>query len=157
VFDGFAIYNVLKRHPAKVTATIEGVAASMASVIAMAADRIRMPTNALLMIHDPVGVVGGGAEQIESFAKALDRMRNSIADAYATRAKKSREMMLGLMARETWLSADEAVELGLADEAVGEVKIAAHVDLGKFKHPPPVRSDGSYSREIWDNWNRRRR
>lgn len=136
VSTGFAIFNILKRHTARKVVTIDGIAASMASVIAMAGDDVLMPSNAMLMVHEPFGVAAGGAEEIASFGEGLDRMRTQIADAYANRTGLTRERVLSMMARETWLDAEEAVRLGFADRVIAEMQMAAHVDLSKFKNPP---------------------
>ena len=73
VFDGIAIYNLLKNHPANKTVYIDGLAASMASVIAMAGDEVIMPENAMLMIHKPWGIQGGDAEELRKYADLLDK------------------------------------------------------------------------------------
>ena len=83
VFDGVSIYNMLKRGRASVTARIDGVAASIASVIAMAADRIIMPSNAFMMVHDPSGVVMGNSKDMRALADALDKVRDSMAGFYS--------------------------------------------------------------------------
>ena len=138
VVEGNAIYNYLMRSTAYITARIEGVAASMASVIVMAADTIIMPDNALLMIHDPSGSVTGGADDLRQMADLIDRFHASILNAYITRTKLPRERVESMMAAETWLSAADAVKLGFADEVEGAVAIAATFDLSRFKHAPEI-------------------
>jgi ATP-dependent protease ClpP protease subunit len=81
VFDGVAIYNALKRHQARVTVWIDGIAASIASMIAMAGDEIVMPQNAMLVLHDPSGLVAGTASEMRSTAGALDKMATAMVAA----------------------------------------------------------------------------
>lgn len=136
VAQGFAIFNQLSRHAARKIVTIDGLAASMASVIAMAGDQILMPSNSMLMIHNPWGGVAGGSDEIISFGEALSKMRLQIADAYVKRARLSQDAVLAMMDRETWLSAEEAVELGLADRVIAPTEMAASIDISKFKKAP---------------------
>lgn len=141
VSTGFAIYNVLTRFPAKKIVRIEGVAASMASVIAMAGDEIIMPSNALLMVHNPWGVVQGGAEQLKSLGDALQVMQVNIRNAYAKRTGVDPDEIQRLMTAETWLSARDAVRLGFADRVEGELKVAALAalpDISRFCNAPSV-------------------
>jgi ATP-dependent Clp endopeptidase proteolytic subunit ClpP len=151
VFAGFAIYSMLQRHPAHITATVDGLAASMASVIAMAADKIIMPENSMMMIHNPTGVAFGGAEQIASFSDALDRLRQNIASAYSKRSGQPIAEVQAMMDRETWLAADEAVNLGFADEIEDPVRIAATFDTRRFRHPPKAtrRSGEDLTARAW--------
>lgn len=116
VFDGLAIHNALKRHPATINVAIDGLAASTASWVAMAGDTITIAPNAYMMMHDPEAVAFGGAEDFRKRADWLDQVRDTIAQMYAERAGKSVEDFQPLMAAETWFTADEAVNEGLADE-----------------------------------------
>ncbi|CAM5250702.1 ATP-dependent Clp protease proteolytic subunit [Streptomyces glaucescens] len=118
VFEGIAIANALRSHPASVTVQVDGVAASIASVIAMAGDRIEMAPNSMLMIHDASGVCMGNASDMEEMAELLDLISDNIADAYAARAGGTREQWRERMRAETWYLPDDAVENGLADEAI---------------------------------------
>jgi ATP-dependent Clp protease protease subunit len=136
VAQGFAIYNMLERHKAHKVVTVEGLAASMASVIAMAGDEVRMPSNAMMMIHNPWGVTMGEADQMISFGEALQTMQDNIVDAYVARTGMDKTEVEAMMARETWLSAKKAVELGFADTVENSLQIAAAFDLRKFKHVP---------------------
>jgi ATP-dependent Clp protease protease subunit len=137
VFDGVAIYNALKRHDAAITVWIDGIAASIASVIAMAGDEVVMPENAMLMLHDPSGLVMGTAADMRAMAEALDKMKAGMVAAYRDRSGTDDTEIEALMAAETWLSAEEAVELGLADRVEAPVRMAAHFDLSHFRNPPP--------------------
>ena len=137
VFDGFAIYNALKRHDAAVTVWIDGIAASIASVIAMAGDRVVMPENGMLMLHDPSALVIGTAADMRGMADALDRMKAGMVAAYRDKSGRDDVEIEALMSAETWLSAQEAVSLGLADRVEQPVRMAAHFDLSRFHNTPP--------------------
>jgi ATP-dependent protease ClpP protease subunit len=138
VFQGFQIYNMLSRHPAKIVVTVDGLAASMASVIAMAGDQIIMPENAMMMIHNPVGMAFGEADQIESFSKALRDMGANITAAYVKRTGLSESRVSDMMDKETWLTADEAVKNKFADVVEEPVKMAARAsyNLSRFHNVP---------------------
>src|SRR5581483_6004115 len=136
---GFAIYNMLARHKARKIVTIEGLAASMASVIAMAGDEIIMPENSMMMIHNPWGSVAGGPDQIASFGEALKTMQANIVAAYRKRTKLSEDKIQKMMDAETWLSAGEAKKLGFADKVEGALDMAAStrdMDLRRFARVP---------------------
>jgi ATP-dependent Clp endopeptidase proteolytic subunit ClpP len=137
VFDGVAIYNALKRHQASITVWIDGIAASIASMIAMAGDEVVMPENAMLVLHDPSGLVAGTASDMRAMAEALDKMSAAMVAAYRDKSGAGDEEIAALMAAETWLSAKEALELGLADRVEQPVKMAAHFDLSRFRNAPP--------------------
>jgi ATP-dependent Clp protease, protease subunit len=137
VFDGVAIYNALKHHEARVTVWIDGIAASIASVIAMAGDEVVMPENAMLMLHDPSALVIGTAADMRGMAEALDKMKAGMVAAYREKSGRDDAEIEVLMHDETWLSAAEAVELGLADRVEQPVRMAAHFDLSRFRNPPP--------------------
>jgi ATP-dependent Clp endopeptidase proteolytic subunit ClpP len=136
VFDGVAIYNALKRHDAAITVWIDGIAASIASMIAMAGDEVVMPENAMLMLHDPSGLVMGTATDMRGMAEALDRMKAGMVAAYRDKSGRDDAEVEALMAAETWLSAQEAVALGLADRIAQPVRMAAHFDLSCFRNTP---------------------
>jgi ATP-dependent Clp endopeptidase proteolytic subunit ClpP len=120
VFDGIAIYNALRDHKAPVNVVVDGLAASAGSFIAMAGDTVTMNRNSTMMIHDGHGLVIGNAEDMVEMAELLNKASDNIADIYAKRAKKSREYFRGLMKAETWFTADEAVDAGLADAVAGD-------------------------------------
>ncbi|MET7437811.1 head maturation protease, ClpP-related [Streptomyces sp. NPDC005496] len=118
VFDGVAIANAIRLHPANVTVQIDGIAASIASVIAMAGDRVVMTPQSQMMIHDASGLCYGNAAEMEEMAELLDLQSDNVADAYAERAGGTREEWRARMQAETWYLAAEAVEAGLADEVL---------------------------------------
>ena len=124
VFDGLAIYHALKAR-GNVTVRIEGLAASMASVIAMAGTRIEMPRNAFMMIHNPSGFAVGDSADMRQLADLLDKIKGSLIAAYRERTKKSDEDLTAMMDAETWLTGEEAVEHGFADATTEEVALSA--------------------------------
>ena len=137
VFDAVAIYNALKRHAGEITVWIDGIAASAASYIAMAGDTIIMPENAFLMIHDPSGLVMGTAEDMRATAEALDKVKGSLIQGYAAKSGKPHEEIATLMAAETWLDAQDALDLGFIDRIAEPVKLAASFDVARFRNAPP--------------------
>lgn len=132
VFDGMAIYNALARHPAEVTTYIDGIAASIASVIALAGKKIVIAENAMMMIHDPSAFAMGRAEELRKTADVLDQIKETIINTYATRTGMEREKIAQMMADETWFTAEEAIAHKLADESAAGVKAAASFDLSAF-------------------------
>lgn len=137
VFDGIAILNSLRGHDANVTTVVDGVAASIASVIALGGDRVVMNKNSQLMIHNAWNVAVGNADELEAAAKSLRSMSANIASVYADKAGGTIAEWQSLMDAETWYSADEAVAAGLADEVIVDtIKFPARasLDLSKFKY-----------------------
>ena len=141
VFDAVAIYNALKRHAGPVSVWVDGIAASAASYVAMAGDEVVMPENAFLMIHDPSGVVFGTADDMRAMAEALDKIKGSLVAGYVAKSGGGEDDIAALMAKETWLDAAEAVELGFADRLAEPVRIAARFDIGRFRNAPPALVD----------------
>jgi len=136
VFDGVAIYNYLKSHPARVEVDVDGLAASIASIIAMAGDERRMADNAWMMIHDPWIVAAGTSGDLRSIAETLDGVRATLLDTYMKHATASRDDISAMMAAETWLTAAQAKDAGLISAITGDMKIAASVRDGWFRNPP---------------------
>jgi len=120
VFDGIAIYNAIARHPATVNAFVDSVAASVASVIIMAADTVTMMPHSEMMIHEAAGLAIGPADEMRKMADLLDRFSDNIASVYAGRAGGTVEEWRAKMRDETWFSDQEAVDAGLADGIDGE-------------------------------------
>lgn len=133
VADGFAIYNALKAR--KPVIYVDGIAASIASLIAMAGSRIIMAENALLMIHWPWTVAEGNAAAMRKTADTLDQFGNAMLGAYA-RTGLDVDTLSSMLDAETWLNSDEAIRLGFADERTPALAIAARFDLSKFRHVP---------------------
>ena len=115
VFEAVAIMNLLRDHSARITARVDGLAASAASFLACSADETIMGGNTRLMIHDAWGIAIGNAEEMRAYADLLDNVSDDAADVYAAKAGATREDMRGYMHAESWFSAEEAVALGLAD------------------------------------------
>lgn len=150
VFEGLAIMNCLRAHPANVTTYVDGIAASIASVIAMAGDQIIMGPHSQLMIHEGSALCIGNAADMRKTAELLDFQSDNIAGVYAARAGGTVEDWRALMVAETWYTAEEAVSAGLADEVAqrpSEAAIAARMDnawdlsvfqyAGRDKAPAP--------------------
>lgn len=125
VFDGITIYNLLKQHKANVTTYIDGLAASIASVIALAGNKVVMAGNALFMIHNPWGVTQGDSETMRKYADVLDKVRDAILNAYSQRTALTDDELKALMDAETWMTAAEAKEYGFIDEIAEEMDMAA--------------------------------
>jgi ATP-dependent Clp endopeptidase proteolytic subunit ClpP len=134
VFDGMAIYNALKNHKNKVTTKVEGIAASIASVIAMAGDTIEMAENSLFMIHNPFTMAGGDAGELRKTADILDKIRDEIANIYASKSAQDIDTLVGLMNVETWFNANETIDSGFANEITKAVKVENSYDLSKFNN-----------------------
>lgn len=134
VFDGLAIYNALKNHAKKVTTKVEGICASIASVIAMAGDTIEMAENSLLMIHNPFAMSGGDANELRKTANILDKIRNEIADIYASKSKHDANHYIALMEVESWFNSKESLELGLINGITKPVKIQNNYDISNFRN-----------------------
>lgn len=144
VFDGIAIYNLLKNHPANVTVYIDGLAASMASVIAMAGNEVIMPENAMMMIHKPWGVQGGDAEDMRKYADLLDKIENTLIPAYANKTGKTPEELAEMLSAETWLNGKECVEQGFADKLAEPLVAMASIKSRKledFENMPKAMKD----------------
>jgi len=147
-FDGLAMVNVLRAHPARTVAVVQGIAASAASFIACAADECVMAPNSTLMIHDAWGVCVGNADDMLTFGGVLDQLSGNLADIYAAKSGRDVADMRSAMKTETWYTAAEAVAAGLADSVGAE--------------PEPVANDRSRAAApsfltIAEHANRRRR
>lgn len=132
VFDGLAIYNALKNHSKKVTTKVDGIAASIASVIAMAGDKIEMAENSLFMIHNPFAMSGGDAKELRKTATILDKIRNEIANIYASKSKHTSDHYISLMDVESWFNSTETLELGLINEISKPIKIENNYNFSNF-------------------------
>ncbi len=143
VTEAAAMMSVLDEFKGTIEVDIDGIAASAASVIVMAGDKIRMASNALLMIHDPYAGVVGGAEEMRGMAEILDKIKGQILDSYLRHAKgkTSRELLVEMMRKETWFTGQEAVDAGLAHEVTDSLAMAACADLTRFNYrnmPKPL-------------------
>lgn len=131
-FAGIAIYNMLKAHPATIKTRVDGIAASAASLIAMAGDRITMPENTFMVVHEPLALVIGHASDMRAMADDLDRVAGSYANTYAARSGQTLEAVRSLMAEDRLMSAAEAKERGYADETTAAVEMRASFALERL-------------------------
>lgn len=150
VFAGQAIYSMLKRSNANIIVYVDGLAASIASVIAMAGDTVIMPKNAMMMIHNPWTIALGTAEDFRKLADDMDKIRESIINVYESKSGMDVKKIIDLMDAETWLTAEEAVSKGLADQIEESKQVAASLngsflmvnghnfDLSKYDHLPKI-------------------
>lgn len=145
IFDGLAIYQALKDHRAKVVVRVDGLAASIASVIAMAGDKIVMAPKASIMIHDGWTMAVGNAADMRKAADLLDKQSDVIASVYADRAGQTAEFWRDRMREENWYNAREALDAGLVDEVEGQEKktddafdLSVFNYAGRGKAPEPV-------------------
>lgn len=136
VWDGLAIYHQLRARGDKVTTRIDGIAASIASVIALAGYLVQMPKNALMMIHRAWGMAIGNAADMLKLADDLAKHDGVIAGIYSDKNGKSDAENLQAMEAETWFNGEEASAFGLVDEVTDTVAMAANFDLSRFKHAP---------------------
>ena len=146
VFEGFAIYNQLMRHSAKKTVYVDGVAASIASVIMLAADRRVIAENADVMIHDPWGMGFGNSRDMRKVADTLDQVRDNILDTYVARTGYDRKKLSDMMAAETWFNAKDALSYGFATEMSDAAQVSASFTMmKKFKNAPQKYSGAALS------------
>ncbi len=133
------MYSYLKSHPANITVKIDGLAASSASIVAMAGNKVIMPSNALIMIHNPSSSIFGEAEDLRDEADILDKIRDTFANIYIAKTGLEREKIISMMNAETWLSAQEAHDLKFCDEISDAVQIAAmSTKTGGFIYRTPA-------------------
>jgi HK97 family phage prohead protease len=160
LFDGIAIYNALNHHPARIEVYVDSLAASAASVIAMAGDEIVMMPGSQMMIHDAAAVQDGNAEDMAKMSTFLDRQSGNIADIYRLRAGGDATEWRDLMLAETWMFAREAVAMGLADRVEdpptaptpSDTPTTRSFDLSQFRYagrqaaPAPSRQRAEFRR-----------
>lgn len=132
VFDGTAIFNAIKAHPAKVEVHVIGIAASIASVIAMAADKIVMADGSFMMIHNPWSFAIGDAKDLRETADVLEQIEESLADIYEKRTGMKNAAIRDLMDEETWMGPQEAVDKGFADRIADQADASALVHAREF-------------------------
>lgn len=136
VFDGFAIYNMLQQHPATVDVYVDGVAASIASIIAMAGDTVKMAKNSMMMIHNPQGVAIGDENEMDRVKALLAQVKGNLTNTYVERTKNKADQVNAWMDDETWFSAEAAVEHGFADTIINAQAVNACFDLSPFRNIP---------------------
>lgn len=139
VFDGIAIYNDLKAHPGNVRVEITGIAASIASIIAMAGDEIAIAENGMMMIHNAWTIAAGNAVELQAQAEVLSKIDGNLALTYANRkGTPGVRAIKQMMAEETWMTGKEAKANGFATEILSPVDKTAQArfDLSVFEHAP---------------------
>jgi ATP-dependent protease ClpP protease subunit len=151
VFDGLAIYNSLKDHGATINVKVDGIAASIGSVIAMAGHRITMGESAFLMVHNPWALVIGNAADMREMAGILEKIGGSLAAIYAARAKVTMERAQTWMDAETWFTAQEAQAAGLADAVEGsapDAQARIRFDLSGYAKVPAALTTASVQTQL---------
>lgn len=160
VFEGAAMLATLdewRGKKNKVEVDVDGLAASAASYVAMGGDKVRLGSNAMLMIHNPYAGVIGGSEDMRRMAETLDKIKDQILDAYERKSKAGREQLAAWMTAETWLTGQEAVDAGLADEVTEAVSVAALAEHGRvlpkmhYRHAPKLPDN----HEAWEETRKR--
>lgn len=131
VFAGVSMYNALKNYDGNVTVRVDGLAASIASIIAMAGDKIIMSPGSMMMIHKPWTLAVGDANELDKVKEVLNSIESSMIPIYTTRTGKSEEEITKLLNDETWMTAEEAVELGFADELIEAKQKVSYSDAIK--------------------------
>ncbi|MGH1371140.1 MAG: ClpP-like prohead protease/major capsid protein fusion protein [Cellvibrionaceae bacterium] len=138
LMEGLAIYNALRASSKRVIAYVDGIAASMASAVVCAADVVRMPSNALQMIHKPHLATHGNSDELRDIANQVEILEGSYIDCYAKKGNQTAEQLKDLIAdgKDHWLTAQQCLDMGLCDEIIDEVAIAASYTPSKFHNPP---------------------
>lgn len=149
IHDGFAMYNALAAHPSRITAYVDGLAASAASYIVQAADTIICQESSQMMVHDGIGMVFGNAKDMRTFADQLDQLSGMIANIYAARSGIDASAWRNLMLAETWFTAQEAVTAGLADE-VQPMKRRSEGSRDSVKRDEVDPIEALLTRSVWD-------
>ncbi len=140
VFDGMAIYNMISDVREKVTVEVDGLAASISSIIAMAGKKLVMREGTFLMIHNPWTMMAGGSDDLRKEADVLDKIKDQLVGIYQNKTNLKASDIEAMMKEETWMTPTEARAMGFADEVVTASRIAASYNKGLieygFKHTP---------------------
>jgi ATP-dependent protease ClpP protease subunit len=147
VFDGITIMNRLKQHKASITVYIDGLAASIASIIAMSGDKVIMGEGALMMIHKPMTMGYGNSSDFEELIKRLDDVEEQLLSIYQRKTKMDRSELRNMLAKATWMDADEALSMGFVDEKMAkdeELNIAACDNAFWLKDMPKIKSKNDF-------------
>ncbi|MDD3410329.1 MAG: Clp protease ClpP [Eubacteriales bacterium] len=149
VFAGAGIYNALKEHSGKVTTIVDGIAASAASVIAMAGSSVEITPVGMLMIHNPMGCMGeySEAKDFRHMADMLDKVKDTIVTAYVLKTSMSREEISGMMDDESYMTAGEAVRLGFANVIRGVDAEQANIVNAVFRRGKAINADDQQTRD----------
>ena len=151
VIDGLAIYDAISRMPQKVTSRIEGIAASMASVIALAADEVIMSENSLYMIHNVGGGVVGESDDLRKAADLMDKMGDRLVNIYVAKSGQSEEQIRSWMDEETWFNSIEAQEAGFINLVEEPIKMAAKFDIKKYDYKNKTLVDNLFNNQKKEN------
>ena len=153
VFDGITIYERLRQHKAKIITYVDGMAASIASIIALAGEEVVIGEGAFFMVHAPMSGVFGNAREMEDMIEVLDKIENQMTGIYARKTNLSTAEITRMLLKDTWLNAEEAVEMGFADRISNseEEQISAAACLMKkadwIKTQPKMKSSDAVARE----------
>lgn len=162
LFASMTIYNIIKRHTANKTAYVDGIAASGASIIIMGADRVVMPINATIVIHNAMAAAFGNKNGLRKMADDLDKVDETIVSVYAEKTGMDSKQIAKMMDKESWLTAKDAIEMGFADEMQAENRVSAsingtvltvnnqQIDLQNFKNAPAFNENGVETQPISD-------
>jgi len=134
--EGSGVYSALRKHPANVHVSIEGIALSMGSVISQAGDTVSIADNAVFMMHMPMSGVYGNPNDMRKQADVLEKFAHGIKSSYMKKSGRTEEEITALLEEETWFTAQEAVDAGFADEVSDAVEVSASFDLSKFNNIP---------------------
>jgi len=144
MLDGLAMFNALKAHPAKVYAHVTGIAASAASTVLMAGDVVTMPEDAYIMIHNPMGGVYGGSEEMRDYADIMDKLKAGAVNIYVNKTGKSVNEISEMMDSETWLNSTEALNYGFTDKITNAVGVANKLNtFNKYFKSMPFNTSNS--------------
>lgn len=136
IFDGMAIFNALKSHDSKIVTRVEGIAASMASVIALAGKEVQAYQNAMFMVHEPWTIMAGNQYDFRETADILEKISGNMIDIYAGNSNVGKREVSRMMKDETWLTAKEAKEKGFVDTILDGKAAKAQFDLSMFANAP---------------------
>lgn len=155
VFDGLAIFNALKDHSGKVTTRIEGLAASMASIIALSGDEVQAHKNTMFMIHNPFILVCGDDDDLHDAANIVTKVKNNMIDIYADEGNVGKRELKSLMKAQTWWTAQEAKDRGFVDTVLEAGAAKARFDLSIFAnvpddYEPPERTEREKEKALRD-------
>lgn len=141
VFEGHAIYNLIKNYEWKTTVIVDGIAASAASVIAMAGDVVEMPLNSTLMIHDPWTFAVGNSQDMKKTAETLDTIKQTIVNVYKDKTGIDDNQISDMMTEETWLTADKAEEMGFAVKNESKQAVNNKIEPKKWINKAPKKPE----------------
>lgn len=136
VFDGLALFNSLRDHPAQKITRIEGMAASIASVVALAGDEVTAHKSAMYMIHEPWAAAIGDQHLLREVAEVLEKISGNLLNIYYDKTGKDKRRLKQEMENETWFTAEEALDRGLIDRVLDEPAAKAAFDLSMYAHAP---------------------